>query len=453
MSRRISLAALCLSLLSATGCPPAEPIPIAAPSEEKDYDRPLPPGQLALRKITDPAMIPDFTEAYQNAQNPDLRAAIERSLHYLSKKSTQRYFPYGDVSHDRAVASLRAFLDVLSQARSPQEFNQIIRERFDVYISVGCDNKGTVLYTGYYTPIFDGRMTRTAGFEYPIYKLPRGFQKDVEGNPTGGPWKSRQEIESGNALAGQELVWLADRFQTYVVTVQGSGQIRMPDGRIFEIGYAGNNGHEYKSVARELVADGKIEKSKMSLQAMLDYFKAHPDEIDTYCWRNPRYVFFQPAPGGPYGCLNEKVATLCSIATDKEIFPRACLAFLDTALPPQSGGTSETYKGFACDQDRGAAIRAAGRCDVFMGVGDAAGRRAGFTYNEGKLYYLFLKEGGGPRGPGGPDVATHGGAPGANEPPPAASTAPPGTGGPAGTAIPAPHGEAPTAPTERPHGE
>lgn len=391
---RLLTAALLGLLVTLVGCPPAEPIPLGGPPQDgKDYDRALPPGRLALRKITDPSQIPDFTDAFRNAQNPDLRAAIERSLHYLSKRSSQRFFPYGDVSHDRAVESLRAFLDVLSQARDADEFNRIVRERFDVYISVGCDDRGTVLFTGYYTPIFDGRLTRGGGFDYPIYKLPRGFQKDGEGNPLGGPWRTRREIESGGLSDGDALVWLRDRFQTYVVTVQGSGQIRMADGRIFEIGYAGNNGHEYKSIGMELVEDGKIAKEELSLQAMLDYFHSHPQDIDTYCWRNDRYVFFQPAPGGPFGCLNEKVVPLCSIATDKEIFPRACLAMIDSALPDDSG-RSAAYKGFACDQDRGAAIRAAGRCDVFMGVGDAAGRRAGFTYNEGKLYYLFIKEGG-----------------------------------------------------------
>ncbi len=30
-------------------------------------------------------------------------------------------------------------------------------------------------------------------------------------------------------------------------------------------------------------------------------------------------------------------------------------------------------------------------CDVYMGIGDEAGKLAGQTYQEGKLYYLFLK--------------------------------------------------------------
>ncbi len=413
MTRSVFLVAIILSLFLLTGCPKPEPVPIQ--QAEKDYDRPLPPGQLALRKITDPAMIPDFSAAFYTSQGSGLREAIQRSLNYLSKKSSQRFFPYGDITHANAVASLHAFLGVLSEAQSPADLNRIIRERFGVYISVGCDDRGTVLYTGYYTPIFNGSRQQTAQLRYPIYKLPPGFQKDVEGNPAGGPWKTRQEIESSAMLAGNELVWLGDRFQSYVVTVQGSGQIRMPDGNLFEIGYAGNNGHDYVSIGKLMVADGRIPKEKLSLNAMLEYFAAHPQDIDPYVFRNPRYVFFQPAPGGPFGCLNEKVTPLYSIATDKDIFPRACLAFLDTSLPREDGNSIRPYKGFALDQDRGAAIRAAGRCDVYTGIGDDPGRRAGFTYSEGKLYYLFLKDAG---------AGQMAGEPYGSEPPPAGSAAP-----------------------------
>jgi membrane-bound lytic murein transglycosylase A len=51
------------------------------------------------------------------------------------------------------------------------------------------------------------------------------------------------------------------------------------------------------------------------------------------------------------------------------------------------------YTGFALDQDTGGAIRAPGRCDVYMGIGDQAGQMAGQVYEEGTLYYLFLKPG------------------------------------------------------------
>jgi membrane-bound lytic murein transglycosylase A len=128
---------------------------------------------------------------------------------------------------------------------------------------------------------------------------------------------------------------------------------------------------------------------------MIDYFKKNPSQIETYVNRNPRFVFFQREDGPPRGSLNEPVIAKRSIATDKSIFPRGALAFISTTLPREDNGVinKRLYNGFVLDQDTGGAIRAAGRCDVYMGQGDMAGRLAGQTYQEGKLYYLFLKSG------------------------------------------------------------
>jgi len=110
-----------------------------------EYDRPLPPGQLALRKITDPNELPDFTRAWRDLDS--LEAAVQNSLSYLAKPSSEQYFPYGDVNHDRVVKSLETFLTLVESGILSTEINGLIRAYFDVYESVGCDNRGTVLFT------------------------------------------------------------------------------------------------------------------------------------------------------------------------------------------------------------------------------------------------------------------------------------------------------------------
>ena len=126
---------------------------------------------------------------------------------------------------------------------------------------------------------------------------------------------------------------------------------------------------------------------------MIAYFKDHPIEVPEYTGINPRFVFFRIEDGPPRGSINEPVTTLRTIATDKSIYPRACLAFVSTTLPRviDSGVFQDPYSGFALDQDTGGAIRAPGRCDVYMGQGDTGGKLAGQTYREGRLYYLFIK--------------------------------------------------------------
>jgi membrane-bound lytic murein transglycosylase A len=370
------------------GCKTTPPVQTAQPIE---YDRPLPPGQLALRKITDPAQIPDFTGAWQDTDS--LKKAIENSLDYLAKPSSDQYFPYGDVNHDRMVKSLQSFLTLVDSGARNSEINGLIRATFDVYISVGCDDRGTVLFTGYYTPIFNGSLQRTDRFRYPLYSMPEDLVKGPDGQTLGRrdaggqitPYPPRATIDQTGMLKGRELAWLADPFEVYIAHVQGSVKLRTPEGQIVTAAYAANNGLEYASAGEALVADGKIAKDRMSLVTMIEYFKQHPDQIEHYTQLNPRYVFFRISDTTPHGSLNEPVIPMRVIATDKSIFPRAGLAFVSTSL------SSGPYTGFALDQDSGGAIRAAGRCDIYMGEGDLAGRMAGQTYQEGKLYYLFLK--------------------------------------------------------------
>ncbi|MHC4574783.1 MAG: MltA domain-containing protein [Planctomycetota bacterium] len=392
MKNEVFLAILLLSVNFITGC--------QKPQARPRYDRPLPPGQLALRKITNPHEIPDFTSACYNMAR--MQTAIDNSLHYLSKASSRKHFPCGNVTHQHAVDSLKAFKELIQSGLRGRQLHAAITQQFDVYVSVGCDDKGTVLFTGYYTPIFDGSATTTDRFRYPLYSQPHDLVKGPEGQilgrrgPDGNmtPYPSRAQIESSTILAGRELIWLSDPFETYIAHVQGSAKLRMPDGRLTTVGYAASNGHDYHSVAEELVRDGRIARDKISLSAMIDYFKAHIDRVAAYTHRNPRFIFFRKEQGPPRGSLNEPVTAMRTIATDKAIYPRACLAFIATTLPRLIGDTiyRDPYAGFVLDQDTGGAIRAPGRCDVYMGEGDTAAKLAGQTYQEGRLYYLFLRQ-------------------------------------------------------------
>jgi membrane-bound lytic murein transglycosylase A len=359
------------------------------PEPQKDYTRQLPPGELALRKITDPSQIPDYTKAFSDTEG--LLEAISNSLNYMNKPSSQKFYPYGGITHEHAVKTLQELKKLVASGLSPEQMNTVLREKFDTYISVGCDNQGTVLFTGYYTPIFNGSPIRTDYYKYPLYKAPNDLLKGPDGKILGQKgtdgqirqYPSREDIQKSNVLAGNELVWLGDPFEVYIVHVQGSAKIRMPGGQIEMVGYAAHNGWEYQSIRQKMIADGKFTEKNINMRAMIDYFKTHPDEVDMYVNKNPRFVFFKSEEGNPRGSLNESVTPFRTIATDKTIYPRAMFAFVAVDL--------DRPVGFVLDQDTGGAIRAAGRCDVYMGVGDHAGELAGKTYREGQLYYLFIK--------------------------------------------------------------
>ncbi len=392
--RAVLVAALCVSMTSCgwLGCK----------KKKKDYAKPLPPGEMALVKLTDPKDYPDFGSGFRNRAG--LVEAIDHSLDYYRKPSSETFFPYLDISHDRAVQTLEMFKRVLTEAKDPSDLNRIIAERFDVYMSRGCDEQGTVLFTGYCTPIFKGSRTRTAEFRHPLYRMPPDLVKKPDGTPVGRrtpggeiqPYYTRREIETQQLLAGKglELVWLRDALEAYIAHVQGSAIIELPDGKEMRIGYEAKTDRPYTSMGMAMVADGRFSAAELSLQKILEYFDKHPHELKTYMYKNDCYVFFTESEGGPFGSINTPVTPFRTIATDKAVFPRGLLAYVVTKAPvmkTRKEVTFEPFYSFALDQDTGGAIRSAGRCDIYMGIGPDALLLAGRQNAEGKLYYLAVK--------------------------------------------------------------
>jgi membrane-bound lytic murein transglycosylase A len=387
---RTLTALVLVPLLAATvaGCGRAQP-----PAKvKKDYDRALAPGQPALVEV-DINTLPDLS--FAPGERAAVRTALAQSAAFLDKKSAEAWFPRDKFSKDDVRRSVAALDGLLASPGSDADFNQAVKAGFRAFMSVGCDDQGTVLFTGYYTPIFNGSRTPDATYRYPLYRLPADLVKGANSytpsqrklaDGTLVPYPAAAEIESSGMLKGEELVWLADPYECYLIRVQGSGKIRLPDGKLLEVGYAGTNGLTYHGIGQDLVADGTIAKDKLSFFSMREYFHQNPGKVADYTGRNPRFIFFKEVAGGPYGCIGARVTADVSIATDKDLFPPAGPVWVVTSTTDKP-----TYVGLRVDQDRGGAIRAPGRCDLYMGEDEANEKRAGGQYAEGKLYYLIAK--------------------------------------------------------------
>jgi membrane-bound lytic murein transglycosylase A len=367
----------------------------------KDYNKALAPGDVALREV-DSSKLPTVSLTPQS--RADLHKAIGNSLAYFSHATSEAGFPVEGITKDQVVRSLHALDELVQSAQDDADFNTQLRSRFRALMSVGCDDAGTVLFTGYFTPILQASATADSTFKYPLYKKPGDLVMPPQGgDPSAGPaqqrmpdgsmrpYPDRAAIDDSGMLHGQELVWLADPFECYLVQVQGSAKLRLRDGSLMEVGYDGTNNYQYHGIGQDLVKDGKIPADQLNYFSIRSYFRAHPDEVQTYTNRNPRYVFFRKASGGPLGSLGQPVVANVTIATDKSIFPRGapCLAQTKVADPAQQ---VMDYVGIRVDQDTGGGIRAPGHADLYMGEGDENERRAGSQYYEGKLFYLIVRE-------------------------------------------------------------
>ncbi|MGK7889106.1 MAG: murein transglycosylase A [Leptolyngbyaceae cyanobacterium] len=359
---------------------------------------------LPLYPLADPdalAQIGFDDQLFGNGDHPGgdraaLLQAIDYSLNYLGTQeavATYTTYPVPGITRERVQRSLIRFRQLLLTSPSAAALRAAVVREFDLYQSIGNDGIGTVEFTGYFAPTYTASRVPTAEYRYPLYRRPPTLDQWPEPHPTRSELEGVTGLEgSQGALRGMELVWMRDRLEAFLVQVQGSARLQMTDGTTLSIGYAGRTNYPYVSLGRLLINAGKVAEEELSLPVVLDYFEQHPDELDEYLPQNNRFIFFQLTDGGPpRGSLNQPVTRDRSIATDKTLMPPGALALIHTTLPTGAALQPQQVSRYVLDQDTGGAIRGPGRVDIFMGVGDAAGDRAGLTLADGQLYYLLLK--------------------------------------------------------------
>jgi len=339
-----------------------------------------------------------------------LAPAIEKSLAYLRRLPADRRFPL--CGEERTVAelagSLRAFQRLLAAGPGPDRLRAAIAEQFTVCKARGRKSDGRMLLTGYFSPLFAGSLERTEAFRYPLYRTPpdlvsgRGKGGSRQGRIENGmlvPYWTRAEIEKGGLLAGQELVYLADPVEVFILHVQGSGQVRLPDGSLRWVQFAAKNGHDYRSIGRFLVDKGVLRLKEVTLPRIVRYLREHPAEQEEILHHNDSFVFFRwggETVCGPLGCLGESLTPGRSVALDQECFPPGALGFLVTRKPRVDGTGKIVGWGplsrFVLNQDSGSAIKGPARLDLFWGSGDYAEVAAGHMKHPGELYFLIKKK-------------------------------------------------------------
>lgn len=329
-----------------------------------------------------------------------LLASIDNSLLYLTKSqaiAAYQNYPVKEITLDRVRRSLVRFRQLVVNSKSAAQLQADVRREFVFYQSVGNDGKGTVKFTAYYEPVYTASRVRTSIYKYPLYRLPPDFSQWPKPHPKRIDLEGKDGLQGNKSkLRGLELLWFRDRFEAYMVHIQGSAQINLTNGKTTSVGYAGGTDYPWTSIGKELAKDGKLPLNGLTLPRMIAYFRRQPRELNNYLPRWERFIFFQETGGtAATGSIHVPVTAERSIATDKSLMPPGALALIYNSFPyPASNGKLErrTVSRFVLDQDTGSAIKGPGRVDYFMGSGKLAGDRAGITGGNGSLYYLVLKE-------------------------------------------------------------
>ena len=375
---------------------------------EKPIEKPVPPLVLIPPEKA-PSLVDDLDRA-------SLKTATERSLQYYEKTTGKGTYGLGNgrVTGQELKDSLLLFREILDSTDSDEVKQEKIRNTFDIYKATGLDNRGRVLFTGYFESVLEGSRERTEKYRYPIYKSPDDivvvslgkFNKKYKNEHIIGrlkngelvPYFTREDIEESGLLGGRslELFWVNDPIDLFFMHIQGSGKIRFPDGTIMQVSYAQKNGHPYRSIGRYLLDKEKLTSSEMTHQSIKKYLREHPEELSDILNYNKSYVFFRIVENGPIGALGLTLTSGRSIATDLDLFPKGALAFVRLRKPifDKNGNIKawEIFSRFVLNQDTGGVIKGPGRVDLFCGTGSDAEMLAGSLKEDGELYFLVKKK-------------------------------------------------------------
>lgn len=409
----IALAALLLA-----GCAAAQP-PVGSRAPI------IPPPAVSTSAPAGPALtlvaadaLPSFRESFTGRAS--LIKAAQKAIKYLQGLPPAKTLTIDGRAYAPAamIDSAKALIEIARTSKTADELDRRVRDSFDVFQSAGLDGRGRVVFSSYYQPVLRASLKKAPGYTHPLYRRPpdmvevdlASFGKGAAGETVLGrvgkdkrvtPYPARADIDRRKALAGKglEVAWLKDALDVMDLHVQGSGILKLPNGKEVLVKYAATNGRPYNSVGLTLVRTGVFSRDEITYPKLRDYLRANPDAASWILAQNPRYTFFDvaplPADGEPFGAAEQSMVPARSIAVDPAVIPLGALTFF-TTTSPQADKTGRVLgqfpnARFAFALDTGGAIKGPGRVDIYAGHGAQAEATARGQWADGKLFVLVKK--------------------------------------------------------------
>lgn len=327
-------------------------------------------------------------EQTQNLNSEVFREKFFQNCRILSRRSKI-------TAHD-IFGTPDKWKQVCEKVKQEENTLQAIKENFSVYEVI---SKEKSLFTGYYAPFFEGSLTRTNIYKYPLRQKPddlytlnlvnfpsikeRGkfvFRLDSKTNKA-LPYFKRETI---NLSDSNPLVWLKSPIDAFFLHIQGSGFINLVNDEILHVSYHSSNGHKYRAIGRDLIEQGILEKEDVSMNTIRQFLEENPNKSQEIMNLNERYIFFKKGDGAVKGSLGVPLYKDKSLAIDPKYIPLGIPVFLDTKLTYNG----KKFKSWMFTEDTGAAIKGGLRGDIYFGQGYDAGQFAGAQNEEGRLYVI-----------------------------------------------------------------
>lgn len=332
--------------------------------------------------------------------------AFDKSCHRILKRAPDT--PFGVLKQAGTYGDWQGACETFTQSDdwNAADIQTFFETNFTPY-QISADDDPVGLFTGYYEASLKGSRIHKPPYTIPLYQRPDdlvmvnlgAFREDLKGVRIAGrvqggnlkPYENRAEIVAGDWPHNDKaLLWVDDAVDAFFVQIQGSGIVRMDDGTTARIGYAGQNGHPYYAIGRELIKMGALNKDTVSMQSIRAWLEANPDQADTIMNTNRSYVFFREITGdGPMGAEGVALTAERSLAVDRTKFSYGLPLWVDITHP---AGDLPPLRRMMVAQDTGGAIVGMVRGDVFWGYGDRAEDMAGKMKSQGRYWVLLPKK-------------------------------------------------------------
>ena len=386
-----------MALMFLVGCaaPLVRPTPPVPPAPTVPTE-----ARLALQPATFAQL-----QGWSGDAHGEALVAFRTSCARLTKLPTDRPLsgrkgdPGGVAGDWTAACSAAASLDAAGDAAARRFF-----ETWFQPWAVSDNNNARGLFTGYFEPELRAARKRGGPYQTPLLARPGDlitaslghFDEELNGVTIWGkveggrlhPYADRATIEAG-LLGGRErpLFWVDNPVDAFFLHVQGSGRLRLVDGTVVRVGFAGKNGRPYKSIGRILIDRGEISADHLTMASIRDWVRDNPEAGKKLLKENPSYVFFRQLSGpGPIGSQGAPLTAGRSLAVDRRFLPMGPPVWVETRDPQK---TDKPFNRLMVAQDTGGAIKGVVRGDIFFGSGDAAGVRAGTMKYFGRYYILL----------------------------------------------------------------
>lgn len=360
------------------------------------------PPRLVLTKTA-------FTQLPQWDQDDHAQAliAFQRSCKSIMQRKPNA--PYSALPQFGTVKDWQAICITASQLKKPDitTARQFFENTFEPYLVKNYFNSQG-LFTGYYLPLLHASFKKDTQYSYPIYGLPKDLVRiniseffphlpnktlvaQLKNNRL-SPLPDRSQITK-EGINAPVILWTNNVVEIFFAQIQGSAQVRLPDGKTVLISYASNNGHPYTPIGRTLIQKKLLSKEKISMQTIKAWLYEHPDQIEDILNHNASYVFFNLlTTEGPIGTQQVPLTPQRSLAIDTRYLPLGAPIWLSTQVPSRSPGETSSYQHLLIAQDTGGEIKGIVRGDIYWGAGEHAEWMAGHMKNTGKYWVLLPRE-------------------------------------------------------------